>query len=656
MVIRMAYCRVAKQADSLPRDVTKVQLGILLISLVSFVASFNPEWKLWGLDSLASFPVTLRVALLILLMLALLPRVQQEVGRKLTELFAGKSITALTSYYFITAAILLGLFILMTSANHLLGDGFQVLGDLASGKSQAPFEFLTNSVIRAVYSITKGGESGALWAYRIWAFIAGAAFLALLWYFVKDKADAWIILAVSLTFAVMQFFAGYVERYTLSFLFMFLYLMSAQRDLQEKRFSPLTVVLLLMAVAFHLPVGVLIPSLFYVAYHRWHSRVVLVIGFVLSVSLLVGAVIYSGSATQLAQIALPLLPTAKSPYHLFSSEHLTDIANLLLLNCPIVIAMLPTYSFWNLRFRVFNILTVVPTLLFTVLVDPKLGAIRDWDLLSLASAPLLVAISATFQSASAPQRRHANRLLIPILLFAVIHTGSWLWLNSSTGDSYERIKSVIKEDPHYSARYHEGYRNISWAQIVVTQYADANETIRSLEIRVKAKPDDQASRYNLAESYSLFRDDSTTAARLVSGHWQQLLVNPKIIKKIAFMLIRVRDYAEAERALDALVASGASDFQVFSGLAALKESRREFEQAWRLYKSSLDMQKEPPLASRLSFSVFSIQHGHFQEGVIGLREVTPLLAEPAQSVARSLLLALTRSDQKEIDSLCAILR
>jgi hypothetical protein len=656
MIIRMTYCYVAKEGDSLSRDVTKIQMGILLISIVSFVASFNPEWKLWGLDSMASFPVILRVALLILLMLVLLPRVQQKIGQKLTKHFANLSITAVTSYYFIMAAILLGLFVLMTSNNHLLGDGFQILGNLAYGKNKAPFEFLTNSVIRAVYGITEGGESGALWAYRIWAFIAGAVFLASLWYFLKNKADVWIVLAVSLTFAVMQFFAGYVEHYTMSFVFMFLYLMSAQRDLEEERFSPLTIVLLLIGVAFHLQVGVLIPSLVYVAYHHRHSRAVLAIGIVLSLSLLAGAVIYSSSATQLAQIALPLSPTAESPYHLFSSEHLGDIANLLLLNCPIVLVMLPTYSFWNLRFRVFHILTIVPTMLFTVLVDPKLGALRDWDLMSVASAPMMVAIFAMFQSSNAPLRRHVSRLLVPILLFAVIHTGGWLWLNSSASDSYERVKSIVKEDLHYSARYHEGYRNQSWAQIVRTYYADANETIRSLEVRVHAKPDDESSRYNLAKAYSIFRNDSTAAARLVSGHWRLSLAQPETIKSIAFMLARVHNYAEAEEVLDAFVASGGSDPQIFSGLAALKESRGEFEQAWKLYKASLDIQREPPPASRLSFSVFSIQHGHSQEGVIGLQEVTPLLPEPIQSVARNLLSALTRSDRKEIDSLCAILR
>jgi hypothetical protein len=652
----MAYYHVARETDSFSKDVTKIQLGILLISLVSFVASFNPEWKLWGLDSLASFPVMLRVVLLIFLILALLPSVQQKLGQKLAKLFANLSITAVTSYYFIMAAILIGVFILMASNNHLLGDGFQILGDLASGKSQAPFEFLTNSVIGAAYGITKGGESGALWAYRIWAFIAGAVFLVSLWYFLKNKADVWIVLAVSLTFAVMQFFAGYVERYTLSFLFMFLYLMSAQKDLQEERFSPLTIVLLILAIAFHLQVGVLIPSLFYVAYHRWHSRIVLVIGIGFSLSLLAGAVIYSGSATQLAQIALRLSATAESPYHLFSSEHLRDIANLLLLNCPIVLVMLPTYSFWNLRFRVFHILTIVPTLLFTVLIDPKLGAMRDWDLMSVASAPLMVAIFTLFQSSDTLQRRQVNRLLVPILLFAVIHTGSWLWLNSSAKDSYEHVKSIVKTDLHYSAKYHEGYRNLSWAQIVRTHYTDGTEIIRSLGIRVQAKPDDWDSRYNLANAYGLFQNDSTTAARLVSGYWQNYPVEPEIIKKVASMLARVHNYAEAEKALDAFVASGGRDPQIFSGLAVIKESRREYEQAWKLYKASLAIQIVPTPASRLNFSVFSIQHGHFQEGLVGLQEVTPLLPMPIQSSAQSLLSAISRNDQKEIDSLCTVLR
>ena len=132
---------MAREADSFSRDITKIQMGILLISLVSFVASFNPEWKLWGPTPWCRFPVILRVALLILLMLVLLPRVQQKIGQKLTKHFANLSITAVTSYYFIMAAILLGLFVLMTSNNHLLGDGFQILEILLTARIRRLLNF-----------------------------------------------------------------------------------------------------------------------------------------------------------------------------------------------------------------------------------------------------------------------------------------------------------------------------------------------------------------------------------------------------------------------------------------------------------------------------------------------------------------------------------
>ena len=165
---------------------------------------------------------------------------------------------------------------------------------------------------------------------------------------------------------------------------MFLYLMSAQRT-SRKNLSPADDRSLLIGVDFIYSVGVLSPI---------RSSMLLIITGILggaddwhraeSVSF-AGAVIYSSSVTtQLAQIALPLSPTAESPYHLFSDEHLSGIspesaaaqlsdraryaADVFILELEI--SRLSPYS------------PLLPTMLFTVLVDPKLRALRDWDLMS----------------------------------------------------------------------------------------------------------------------------------------------------------------------------------------------------------------------------------------------------------------------------------
>lgn len=646
---------MAKKPDSFSKDISKIQFGILLISLVSLVVSFNPQWHVWGLDSLRSFPVGLRIALLLLLALTVVPKIQSSIGEKLAEWFTSLSSGATAGLYFTAAVILLTLFVLMSSNNHLLGDGYLVLSNLAGGKSEASFESLTNLFAHVVYGFTRGDEQGALLTYRIEAYVAGAVFLGSLWYYAENKAGVWLSLVLSLSFAVMQFFAGYAENYTLSFLFMFLYLMSAQQDLHKQRLSIQTIVFLLVAIALHLQVGVLLPSLVYLAYSRWRSTTVLVLCIAFSLVMLVGAVIYSVSIAKLELIFVPLLPTSATPYSLFCIEHLRDLLNLFLLNYPLALIMLLTVSFRRMKFGMFHLLSIPGTLLFTIMTDPKMGAIRDWDLMSVASASLIVATINALQGQSRSHSREAWRLFAPLLLFAIIHTGSWIWQNTSAKDTYGYIKSVIQIDPHYSERYDRGYRNLSWTQTVTTCYADSTEGIRSMEVRVRAKPGEDKSRYILAALFHAYKHDPTTAARLMSDSWQQLLDAPETIANIGSIFIEAGYLDEAEKMFEAFVAEGGKNAQVFYNLAIRKESKGEFEQAWKHYRASLDMQEKPLLDRRLSFYVLSLLHGHEQEGEAGLRDVAPLLSEPLRLTVSSLLTAVSQHDMTRVDSLCTIL-
>jgi hypothetical protein len=647
---------MVKNLDSFPRDISKIQIGILLISLISLIVSFNPQWHLWGLDSLQSFPVVLRIALLLLLALALVPRIQRSVGERLSEWRTTLASRTIAVYYLIITAILLALFVLLSSNNHLLGDGYSLLGNLASGESQASFESLTKLLTSVVFSFTNGGDSGALWTYRILAYGAGAVFLGSLWFYAESKAEVWIDLVVTLSFGTIQLFAGYAENYTLSFLFMFLYLRSALRDLDRQRLSPLTVAFLLVAIAFHLQGGVLLPSLIYLVYMRWHSRTVLVLSAGFSLVLLAGAVIYSMSIAKLELILVPLSPNSVTPYSLFCHEHLSDLLNLFLLNYPLALVILLTVSFWKMRFRTFHLLSILGTMLFTIMIDPKIGAIRDWDLLSVATAPLLVATLDMLHLPSSLHRQRVWCLFIPILLFAMMHTGSWIMRNFSAKNSYAYIKSVVQTDPHYSDLYDQGYRNIPWALTIMSLYADSSEGIRSLEVRVKAKPEEERIRYVLAALHQQYRHDPRTAARLMSGHWQQLLDTPVAITNLGSIFIQAGYLNEAEKMFEAFVASGGKDPQILSSLAIRKEVNGEFEPAWRYYKAWLDLQQKPPVDRRLSFYVFSLLHGHEQEGETGLREIAPLLPAPQQATVRSLLTAVSERNRPRIDSLCAILR
>jgi len=70
--------------------------------------------------------------------------------------------------------------------------------------------------------------------------------------------------------------------------------------------------------------------------------------------------------------------------------HIKDILNTMLLSAPLIIAVHSLFSILRGKKGKFLLIAFSFSLLFTLAVDPTLGAYRDWDLLARFSIPVLV--------------------------------------------------------------------------------------------------------------------------------------------------------------------------------------------------------------------------------------------------------------------------
>lgn len=343
------------------------------------------------------------------------------------------------------AALFVAGIILAPARNHLLGDGLTLLGNI--DRAFAPTEPLDLSLHYLLFKLT-GSMS---LSYHIVAYVAGLFYLwgiRLLMRLGATPLDKAIIALALLATATVQFYAAYVESYTLLNLFILYYLYFAWRDISSKKASYLPLLFFLLAVASHFSGIVLLPSLLYL----YRNRLQRWVKYLLTLLVLGGIVV--AFTTGISEVTVPLIADEFSAYSLFSGQHLADLLRELLLVSPAFLLIFLTRR--NGKMVRFTLIALAGTLLFTMLIDPKIGAFRDWDLLSIFAVPLAVLIALR-----APRHRLTVALLALIIVIRIV---PWLLFNSSL--QIEFTKQVVDRDIHYSKQYDNGWRFISWGVLL----------------------------------------------------------------------------------------------------------------------------------------------------------------------------------------------
>ena len=373
-------------------------------------------------------PIWFYLAVIPVLILSLFPRyLEAVISSRL--LWIGGAITFITGM------------LLIPSENHLMGDGLQRLSD--PEKIFMYTEALDILAHRLVYLIV----GSAIWSYRIVGIIAGIFYLKgirLVMQFGTGATERAIIAFAFLCTATVQFYFGYVECYGLLNVCTLYYIYFAWKCIHEDRLTIWPAVFFVLATASHLSGASLLPSLLYLYRNsnRWVSRIAL------SLLILAGvAVFFYG---ELWRSLVPVLPSETSAYSLLSGDHMRDLLCVLIVVSPAFFL-----SLFGKRFDrpvVFSLIALAGTALFTICFDPVLGAVRDWDVLSLFALPLAAVIAL---------RAPRSSITVGVLaVLVVIRIVPWLYFNSELQTEF--IKTHLENDMHYNAAFSDGERLDSW--------------------------------------------------------------------------------------------------------------------------------------------------------------------------------------------------
>jgi len=238
----------------------------------------------------------------------------------------------------------------------------------------------------------------------------------------------------------------------------FSYLYFALRYLQGKTKIFIPLITCILAIGFHFSSIFLLPSLF-VLFLKGKKEEQLVLSFkrffpylIILVLLFILSVFYVWRWNPLfLEIFVPLLKgRSDAPgLTLLSFPHLLDILNEhLLLSQAGVVLFLGIAIFYKKRIGFkqpiifFLIIVSITQLLYHLLVDPKLGAGRDWDLFS--SVGLGFTLLGVYLFIRFVQ---SKRYLSIVLIFAAfISTLPWFLLNASSEKGIDRFKNLLDLD------------------------------------------------------------------------------------------------------------------------------------------------------------------------------------------------------------------
>ena len=441
-------------------------------------SAFQPsEWN-WGFHFLAFYPVEIRIAIPLLMLLTLVPAVEFfiiDLIRSLVKLLNDRSIILRWILALLGLAGIGFVFIYFRVETFFLGDGYLQIRSLKlaenaeslnlTGFAREPFVgvlIFQLSHLLDFLDITTTPEEAYLWL----SLVSGLFFAVIAWkgvrLFVSDEADRVLLFLFLMASGVNQLFCGYVENYAPGYIGMLLFLFLSVGYLQERYsiYWPFVAFGILLPLNFG--AIVFVPALIFIAIigirrdefvNTFAALVLSGIGF--AVLLLISGYtplffyqVFGETRSNILSVSGPL--DKHQAFHIFSLTHLSEIVNLFLLSTPAAVALLTAAIVLTLKKKKavrleiwFLLLAMVCGIILISVVNSELGMSRDWDIAAPFTVGIPLAAIALWMGI-VDDRELRQRILLILGLVSLLQTGAWITLNADEQRAVTRFE--ILED------------------------------------------------------------------------------------------------------------------------------------------------------------------------------------------------------------------
>src|SRR6267143_2022159 len=460
--------------------ISALGLSGILISLYG-IASFFPASFLWGVNHLAYLAPGARALLLIVGVLLMIPFCSTRyvswaenlygfvLSRSVLYAVISLGIGAGFAFCFYHWRISTDMYGDTRALLRMLSSRVYTLSDLLNPRETEP---LTRMVHQTLANLLQTDIKST---FEIVSSVCGGVLISASLFFLHalKASPRWkiLVLALIVTTGANQLFFGHVEDYTLVYLCAMLFFMTAWLWFEGKNVFPLLIGLFIVGVRLHVEMVLLLPALVYGILSqakggslragsmlRGRSIVLAV-----AATLVFAAFAYvfyfnayqltgDGQEERAATIFMPIVNPLRPPhsYSLLSIKHLADVSQEFLLTVsPAVWIILALRLFFRRYVKrnepriMFYGLASFYVVLFNCTVNPLLGMIRDWDLLSFAAAPLtFLVIDLSRHLFSRLQGSSIQRIIVGACIAPSIFPCLIPYINANNDLSARRLENV----------------------------------------------------------------------------------------------------------------------------------------------------------------------------------------------------------------------
>jgi len=481
-----------------------------VLILLHLLALYAAPAYMWGVHFYHFYPAWIGWILVLASLAMLIPGVSSSLYLKFDAL-AKKVKKPFDSMgqnksFLVLSLISLPIFWVFRSRLHLLGDGYFRITDLPEGRLHLQ-EWLDAFIHLIVYRVMIKLIPG--WTpeltYAIISVLCGGAFvyLALKLSAVLGKTGLGksLIFFSLISLGSIQLFFGYVESYSILQVALLAYILFSALYLLRRANMVPAVAAFVLSVGLHVTSLVFAPSLIYLVTRankdrsgkkaspaKTISNAFVFAGLMVASFLVVSWIFVVATGlekTGKGIFILPLTATVSYKFGMFSSGHISEFANQLLLLSPLGISLMVFFLFFKIRYREFRdrltnflILASSFALVYLFAFNFTLGS-ADWDLRSMP-APFIGLLGmllflrwgeksstvhgppSTAQNrsdADGPRREKVPPTRSPVakrlgawgvifIWFSLFHTVPWVMINAHHQRSLDRYLLIQETDPH----------------------------------------------------------------------------------------------------------------------------------------------------------------------------------------------------------------
>lgn len=463
---------------------------LLALILIRFIPIIYPGSRTWGFNHLIFLPDIYSYCFFGISIIALIIpflRFSEHAGERMAGWFSDKFLDGRQRYLFrlILIALMTTLFAVFTAPTHFLGDGYDVIQNIAA-KSAVHVKWSEIGITKLLVFMASflGAESSftSRLAFQIVSVISGAIsvyFIFLISKVVSKDRIKRLLVFIGLVFSgTLLLFFGYAEYYPIIWIFLTGFFYYSLLFLMNGKRLFLSWLFLLTGAALHVQLLVFLPALLFLSFSRdkglnIYQRYKIPIWSLIFITMISAVLFFVHKYTTNLYIEDTFLPPFSGKpvdpgYAIFSFSHLLDIFNQFILLSPLLFLFF-AYSGKNLKTVLSNkrstflALAAVGSIIFVMVIDPKLAFPRDWDLFSMSAFSLILLLITLINK---NRLKYFGKLIIPFTLILFIYPLPFLLTNLNTGSSEKYIESLIELDTS---------KSMSSLTVLARYYKDIND-------------------------------------------------------------------------------------------------------------------------------------------------------------------------------------